>query len=184
MEILCSRHNAFVHLRHRDGNRATGGQRGTGTRGTLHHGVNSFFFVKKKFQMKDSSLAGNLISWQSTGIKKESVTSTPTAHTFFSCAFCQRALPSLLSQLSFRLQSSRHAVTSRTCAAQAQHEALRIVCCPTSSHLIAGVLPKRCLVVSFSSRALAVGIHVGPRPRGLWASSQTAHEAPSERVET
>ena len=80
--------------------------------------------------MKDISLAGNLTSWQSTGERRRCATSTPTAHTFFSCAFCQRACPSLLSQLSFRLQSSRHALTSRTCAAQAQHEALRTVSCP------------------------------------------------------
>ena len=39
-----------------------------------------------------------------------SVISTPTAHTFFSCALCQRACSSLLSQLFFRLQPSRHAL--------------------------------------------------------------------------
>ena len=37
-----------LHLRHHDGNRATGGQRGTGTRGNLHHGVNSFFFDRTR----------------------------------------------------------------------------------------------------------------------------------------
>ena len=62
--------------------------------------------------------------WQQLGWRTVCVTSTPTAHTFFSCAFCQRPCPSLLSLLSFRLQSSRHALTSRTCVAQAQHEAL------------------------------------------------------------
>ena len=75
--------------------------------------------------------------WQQLGWKTVCVTSTPTAHTFFSCAFCQRACPSLFSPLSFRLESYRHTLTSRTCVAQAQHEALRTVSCPKSSHLIA-----------------------------------------------
>ena len=141
-KILFSPQCIRLHLRHHDGNRATGGQRGTGTRGTLHHGVNCFL-KKKSFQMKDISLARNLISWQSTG-ERRGVISTPTAHTFFSCAFCQRACPSLLSPLSFRLQSSRHALTSRTCVAQAQHEALRIVSCPkivTSHRAMSYVTP-------------------------------------------
>ena len=48
------------------------------------------------------------------------VNSTPSAHTFFSCSFCQRACPSLLSQL-FRLQPHCHALTPRTCVAQGAH---------------------------------------------------------------
>ena len=87
---------------------------------------------------------GNGGIWQQLGWSTVCVTSTPTAHTFFSCAFCQRACPSLLSQLSFRLQSSRHALTSRTCVAQAQHEALRIVFGPKSSHLIAQCHTSHC----------------------------------------
>ena len=63
--------------------------------------------------------------------------STPTAQIFVSSALCHRACLSLLSQLFFRLQSSCNALTSRTRVAQAQHEALRIVSCPKSSHLIA-----------------------------------------------
>ena len=98
-----------LHLRHHDGNQAaTCGQRGTGSRGNLHLGVNFFFFSKKKkkpFQMSDFSLAGDLISWQSVGC----VNSTPSAHTFFSCSFCQRACPTLLSQ-SLRLQPHCHAL--------------------------------------------------------------------------
>ena len=53
-------------------------------------------FLKKNSRMSDFSLAGNLITWKSTG----GVNSTPSAHTFPSCALCQRACPSLLSQLS------------------------------------------------------------------------------------
>ena len=49
---------------------------------------------------------------------RETVISTPTAHTFFPCALCQRACPSLLSRLIFILQSSCHALTSRTRVAQ------------------------------------------------------------------
>ena len=65
------------------------------------------------------SLAGNLISWQST----EGAMRTPTAHTFFSCTFCELACPSLLSQLFRWLQPHCHALTPRTRVAQAQHEA-------------------------------------------------------------
>ena len=41
------------------------------------------------------------------------VNSTPTVHTFFPCAFCQRACPSLLSQLSGHIQPHSHALTPR-----------------------------------------------------------------------
>ena len=71
-----------------------------------------------------------LISWVVSYVK-----STLIAHTFFSCALCQRACPSLLSQLFFALQSSRHALTSRTRVAQAQHEVLRSVSCPKNRHI-------------------------------------------------
>ena len=48
-------------------------------RGNLHLGVNSDFFLLQMFQMSDFiSLAGNLVSWQSTG----GVNSTLAAHTF------------------------------------------------------------------------------------------------------
>ena len=92
-----------LHLRHHDGNPATGGRRGTGTRGTLHHGVNSFCQVPDERHFACRKF--NLLAID--GREERGVISTPTAHTFFSCAFCQRACPSLLSQLSFRLQSSR-----------------------------------------------------------------------------
>ena len=94
-----------LHLRHPGGNRATaGGQRGSGT---LHHGVNSDCL--KSFQMRHFACRKfNLLAIDGN------VTSTPTVHTFFSCALCQRACPCLLSQLLFRLQSSCHALTSRT----------------------------------------------------------------------
>ena len=60
------------------------------------------------------SLAGNLISWQSTA----GANSTPSAHTFFSCTVCQRACPSLLSQLYSHLVTWRHTLTPRTRVAQ------------------------------------------------------------------
>ena len=48
--IMFPRQSIRLHLRHHRCNRATaGGQRGTGT---LHHGVNSDFSKKKKFQMR------------------------------------------------------------------------------------------------------------------------------------
>ena len=95
-----------LHLRHHGGNRATaGGQRGTGQ---LHH-----------FFGPDETL--RLLEILSSGNRRRGVKSTPIAHTFFSCAFCQRACPSLLSQLFFKLQSSRDALTSRTRVAQAQN---------------------------------------------------------------
>ena len=41
-----------LHLRHHDGNQAaTCGQRGTGTHGNLHPGVNSDFFSCRKFNI-------------------------------------------------------------------------------------------------------------------------------------
>ena len=99
-----------------------------------------FFFLifEKKFPVKHfASRELNLLAidgWKrerrgerrgKEGREGEGVISTPTAHT------------SLLSQLFFMLQSSFHALTSRTRVAQAQHEAWRIVSCPKSSHLIA-----------------------------------------------
>ena len=36
-------------------------------------------------EMKNFSLAGNLVSWQLPGRRREGVNSTPSAHTFFSC---------------------------------------------------------------------------------------------------
>ena len=83
-----------LHLRHHDGNQAvTFGQHGTGTHGTLHHGVNSDYFIVPDERF---SLAGNAICQQSTA----GVNSTPSAHTFFSCAqfvsvYCQSFLSSL-----------------------------------------------------------------------------------------
>ena len=106
------------------------GKKWRATTPSIHLGVPDSLFVTP----------GNGGIWQQLGWSTVCVTRTPTAHTLFSCAFCQRACPSLLSQLSFRLQSSRHALTSRTCAAQAQHEALRIVSCPKSSHLLRNVI--------------------------------------------
>ena len=120
--IMFPRQCIRLHLRHLGGNRASaGGQRGTGQ---LHH-----FFVP------DETL--RLLEILSSVNRRRGVKSTPIAHTFFSCALCQRACPSLLSQLFFRLQSPCHTLTSRTRVAQAQHEALRIVSCPKLSHLIA-----------------------------------------------
>ena len=74
-------------LGHPGGKSQTAGGRGTGQ---LHDGVNSDFFV---FQMKHFVCRKfNLLA--PTG----RVISTPPAHTFFSCAVCQRSCPSLLSQ--------------------------------------------------------------------------------------
>ena len=90
-------------------------QRGTWIRGNLHPGVN--FFDCSRYVIS-ISLAGNLMSWQSTGGKKDS---TPTTNTFLSCTVCQRACPSLLSQL------YSHQVTDFThCVAQEIKE--HIVC--------------------------------------------------------
>ena len=83
--------------------------------------------------------------------------------------FCQRACPSLLSQLSFKLQSSRHALTSRTCVAQGQHEALRIVSCPKSSHLIA-----QCHSVSFKPAPIYVNLSVVHSRNSILHSVSTA----------
>ena len=99
------------YLRHHGDNRAiAGGQCGIGT---PHHGVNSDFF--SSFQMRHFACRKFNLLGIDRGI---GVISTLTAHTFFSCALCQRACPSLLSQLFSRLQSSRHALTSRTRVAQ------------------------------------------------------------------
>ena len=69
--------------------------------------MSDFFFWKNK-------LARNSISWQPRRRRRGRVNSTPTRHTFSSCAFCQRACPSFLSQLSRYTQPHRHALTPRT----------------------------------------------------------------------
>ena len=67
-----------LHLRHHDGNRAaTCGQRGTGTRVNLHPWSEEWFFIVPEWVI--FSLAGNLISRQSTGRCNKS---TCRAHVF------------------------------------------------------------------------------------------------------
>ena len=52
--LIPQRIRLHLHLRHYDGNQATTcGQRGTGTRGNLHPGINSVFL---SFQMSDFRL--------------------------------------------------------------------------------------------------------------------------------
>ena len=83
VEVLCSRDNDFfpflcVILVARV--RQLVGRRGTGQ---LHHGVNRFFLVPDEtFRLPEI---------QSLGNRRGGVISTPTAHTFFSCAICQRS---------------------------------------------------------------------------------------------
>ena len=69
--------------------------------------------------------------WQSTG-GNEGVNSTPSAHTFFSCACWQRACPSLLSQLSRYVQPHSHALTPRTRVAQDSRWTLSVSCTKNS----------------------------------------------------
>ena len=74
-------------LHHPGGKSQTVGGRGAGQ---LHHGVNSDFLVPDEtFRLPEI---------QSPGNRRGVVIITPTAHTFFSCAVCQRSRPSLLSQ--------------------------------------------------------------------------------------
>ena len=65
--------------------------------------------------------------------------SRPSAHTFFSCAFCQRACPSQLSQLSRYVRPHSHALTPRTRVAQGSRtQGAHCLClAPRQSHLIA-----------------------------------------------
>ena len=80
-------------IRLHDGNQAsTCGQRGTGTRGNLHPGVNNDFF-KKSFQM---SVFFDFACRKCNRLAihgRSGVNSTLSAHTLFSCPFCQRACP-------------------------------------------------------------------------------------------
>ena len=95
--ILFPRRCIRIYLRHCGGNWATaGGQGGTGS---LYHGVNSDF-VKKSFQMRHFASPGN---------QQECFEYICRAHVF---------LMRTLSRLFFRLQSSCHALTSRTRVAQ------------------------------------------------------------------
>ena len=70
---------------------------------------------------------------ETADISKAFVNSTPSAHTFFSCSFCQRACLRLLSQL-FRLQQHSHALTPRTRVARGANWLCRA---SKKSHLIA-----------------------------------------------
>ena len=63
------------------------GKKWRATTPSIHLGVPDSFSV----------IPGNGGIWQQLGWNTVCVTSTPTAHTFFSCAFCQRPCPSLLS---------------------------------------------------------------------------------------
>ena len=60
--------------------------------GQLHHGV------KRDFYSLVPDETFRLPEIQSPGNRRGGVICTPTAHTFFSCAVCQRSCPSLLSQ--------------------------------------------------------------------------------------
>ena len=96
--ILFPRQCIRLHLRHHGGNRATaGGQRGSGT---LHHGEQCFL----TFQMKHCAWRTlNLLAIDGRCDKY-----TNRAHVF-------------LMRILYKL--SRHALTSGTCVAQAQHVA-------------------------------------------------------------
>ena len=70
-------------------------------------------------------------TWERTDCAHEvhtSVNSTLSVHTFFSCAFCQRACPSLLSQLSRWIQPQSHALTPRTRVARDSRSTLFVSC--------------------------------------------------------
>ena len=64
------------------------------TRGNLHPGLNSVFFQELFQWCHFACQKFNLVAID-CGVKR-----TLAVHTFFSCVFCQRACPSLLSQLS------------------------------------------------------------------------------------
>ena len=81
----------------------------------------------------DKVIYDNFRSLNNNQIYIEFVNSAPSAHTFSSCSFCQRACPSLLSQL-FRLQPHSHALTPRTRVAQGAH---CLCLAPKQSHFIA-----------------------------------------------
>ena len=117
--------HARLHLRRHSDNRATpGGQRGTGT---LHPGVNSFFFFDRS--RWDISLA---VNFNLLAIDGWSNKNTYRAHVFLMCTLSVLVWACCHSCSS----SSRDALTSRTRVSQAQHEALRVVSCPKSLHLI------------------------------------------------
>ena len=79
----------------------------------------------------------NVWSWDYC-VQTKTVNSTPTAHTFFSCAFCQRACPSLLSQLARYIQPHSQALTPRThTRGPRNHGAFCQCLAPKQSHFIA-----------------------------------------------
>ena len=104
------------------------------------------------------SLAGSLISWQSTG----SVNSTPSAHTFFSCSFCQRACPSLLS-LSFRLQPQSRTDSTHT---RGSRSTLFVSCLKT-------VTPHRAM--SYGTRHLSITPAPGTCTPSLSSTQSSSH---------
>ena len=80
MAILSFFHDAFIFvITMATKQRLVVGQFGAGIRGNVHPGLNSEFFFDCSSDVL--SLAGNIITWQST----VGVNSTLTAHTFFSC---------------------------------------------------------------------------------------------------
>ena len=112
-----------IHLRHHDGNQAANcGQLGAGIRGTRHPGLNSFFFLLSLFR-DVISLAGDLISWQSTGVCRQH---THRVHDFLMHSCCTD-----LFLLVVRVYS--HILTSCTCMAQVTKH---IVCVsPKNTHI-------------------------------------------------
>ena len=70
--------------------------------------VNKEFFLKEQDESVKARLAMKLFNtWQdeSKEFYAGAVMSTPTAHTFFSCAVCQRSCPRLLSQFVLQVVS-------------------------------------------------------------------------------
>ena len=122
-------HCIRLHVRHHDGSQAAIWSTWNWDPWNFHCGVHSVFY---RSICVFFSLARNLISWQSTGW----LNSTPSAHTFISCAFCQRACPSLLSQLTRYMQPRSHALIPRT--AWLKHHGAHSLClAPKQSHFIA-----------------------------------------------
>ena len=111
MAILSFFHDTFIFVNTMaTKQRLVVGQLGAGIRGNYHPGLNSDFFFDCSSDV--ISLAGNLISWQSTG---EGVNSTPTAHTCFSYSH-------LVTDFTYRSHASRVAQESRSTLLESFHK--------------------------------------------------------------
>ena len=135
----CAERVQTVGGRHEDTSKLHSGK---GNKGSNHNHKRRFCAVQRAASQHDHKVGAP--ERPSPAVAAPECNSTPTAHTFFSCTVCQRACPSLLSQLYSHLvtdfthcpHASRVAQESRSTLSvsfhQNSHTSSRNVICNTS----------------------------------------------------